>query len=377
MPSHSASATGGQHLGDQQLRALPKVSLHEHLDGCLRPATLIELSTALGAPLPSHDPDDLRAHLVRRSHSGSLMTYLRSFALTSAVMQSAANLARIAREYVEDLVADGVVHGEVRWAPEKSTQGGLTLDQAVDAVRRGLAEGVEEARGRGHRIQVHQIITAMRDGGRALEVAELALRHHGDGVVGFDLAGPEVDHPTSLYRDAVELVARRYLPTTIHAGEADGLRSIESALLDGRALRLGHGVRIAEDIDGQGRIGALGRWVRDRSIVLETSPTSNLHTGVFAAWGQDMRSHPFDLLYRAGFCVTVNTDNRLMSDTTLTDELQRLHLAFGYTLDDLERFQLTAARGAFADVAERESLVRVLSAGFDQARSRPAATGHL
>jgi adenosine deaminase len=368
-PSSASSAIGhASPLSGDRLRALPKVSLHEHLDGCVRIGTLIELSAALNAPLPARDPEELRSWIVKRSHSGSLLEYLKSFSMTSAVMQSRENLSRIAYEYVQDLVADGVVYGEVRWAPEKMVRGGLTLDQAVDAVRVGIRDGVDEARSGGFQIEVHQIITAMRGGGRVLEIAELTLRHYGHGVVAFDLAGPEAGHPTSMYRDAVELAARHHVPMTIHAGEADGLHSIDSALFDGRALRLGHGVRIAEDLDEQGGVGALARWVRDRAIVLETSPTSNLHTGVFAAWGDEMRFHPFDPLYRAGFRVTVNTDNRLMSDTTLSDELGRLQRAFGYGLDDFERFQLNAADGAFTTAAERDRLARTIRTGFGRAR---------
>ncbi|MFE9127263.1 adenosine deaminase [Streptomyces sp. NPDC007148] len=367
LPSSIASISA-----DHSLRTLPKVSLHEHLDGCVRLDTLIDLSAAQGAPLPATNHEDLRTWFLAQSHSGSLVAYLQSFALTSAVMQSAENLRRIAREYVHDLAYDGVVYAEVRWAPEKMTAGGLGLDEAVDAVRTGLRIGMDEVAAVGSPVEVNQIITAMRAADRVDEVADLALRHQGNGVVAFDLAGPEAGYPTSLYRDAVERAARHHMPMTVHAGEADGLASIHSALYDGRALRLGHGVRIAEDINERGELGPLARWVRDRAIVLETSPTSNLHTGVFAAWGDTMRDHPFDALYRNHFQVTVNTDNRLMSDTTLTQELHVLQQTFGYSLDDLETFQLNAARGAFVDTARRAEISRIVRDGFARNRQRCA-----
>jgi adenosine deaminase len=361
---HQPTATAAPGQTEGSLRDLPKVSLHEHLDGSVRLQTLIDLSAEVGARLPATAPEALRTWLLKQSHSGSLVSYLQSFQLTGAVMQSADHLHRIAREYVHDLAADGIVYAEVRWAPEKMTARGQSLDEALDAVRIGLHAGMSEAAQAGHTIEVNQVITAMRGADRVREVADLALRHHGYGVVAFDLAGPEAGYPTGLYRDTVEEVARQRMPMTIHAGEADGLASIDSALFDGRALRLGHGVRIAEDINHRGALGPLARWVRDRSIVLETSPTSNLHTGVFAAWGDTMSDHPFDILYRHGFQVTVNTDNRLMSDTTLTRELEILKETFGYSLHDLEIFQLNAARGAFVDASRRTEIARTVRDGF-------------
>ncbi|MFH8387364.1 adenosine deaminase [Kitasatospora sp. NPDC018058] len=361
MPQHPA-------LTDELLRTLPKVSLHDHLDGSLRAETVIELSQALALPLPTTDPDALRAWFLGQSNSGSLVSYLESFALTGAVLQHAEHLHRVAREYVLDLAADGVVYAEVRWAPEKHTEAGLTMDEAVDAVRAGLRDGMAEAAATGTPIEVQQLIAGMRGFDRTHEVAELALRHHGDGVVGFDLAGPEAGFPASRYREAVELIARHHMPATIHAGEADGLGSITSALLDGRALRLGHGVRIIEDIDAQGALGPLARWVRDRGIVLETSPTSNLHTGAFTAWGESMSDHPIATLHRHNFRVTVNTDNRLMSGTTLTTELALLQQTFDFSLDDLETFQLNAAHGAFVDPARRAELANTIREGFARAR---------
>jgi adenosine deaminase len=355
------------------IRALPKVSLHDHLDGGLRPATVIELGDAIGLELPSTDPVELARWFGEKSNSGSLVEYLKTFDLTTAVMQTREGLTRVAREFVQDLGADGVVYGEVRWAPEQHLGRGLSLDETVDAVQEGIEAGIQDVRETGKRIRVGQLVTAMRHLDRGLEIAQLAVRHRDAGVVGFDIAGPEAGFPPSNHRAAFDYLAEQFFPTTVHAGEADGLDSIRSALLDGRALRLGHGVRIAEDIaierqDDENTyvtLGTLSQWVKDREIALETSPTSNLQTGAIAAWGSDILDHPFDLLYQLGFRITVNTDNRLMSGTTLTRELSILADAFAYDRTDLEIFQLNAAAGAFLPLEEREELADIITAGFE------------
>jgi adenosine deaminase len=215
----------------------------------------------------------------------------------------------------------------------------------------------------------------MRHADRGLEIAELAVRHRDRGVVGFDIAGAEAGFLPSRHRTAFDYLAGQFLPVTVHAGEADGLDSIRSALVDGRALRLGHGVRLAEDLvierqDDENTyvsLGQLAQWVRDREIALETSPSSNLQTGAIAAWGDELVDHPFDLLYQLGFRVTVNTDNRLQSGTSLTRELALLSDAFGYDLDDLEAFQLNAAAAAFLPLDDREELAELIEDGFDEA----------
>jgi adenosine deaminase len=357
---------------DEQYRLLPKVSLHDHLDGGLRPQTVLELAEPIGLELPADDADGLAAWFAEKSDSGSLVEYLKTFDLTTGVMQTREGLTRVAREFVEDLVADGVVWGEIRWAPEQHLTRGLSLDEAVEAVQEGLDAGVDGARSTGHRIRVGQLVTAMRHLDRSQEIAELALRHRDRGVVGFDIAGPEAGFPASRFADAFDFLARECFPVTVHAGEADGLESIRGALVDGHALRLGHGVRIAEDIaiestDDENSYVSLGRlaeWVKDRGIALETSPSSNLQTGAIAAWGDSIIDHPFDMLYQLGFRVTVNVDNRLMSATSLTRELQLLSDAFGYGLDDLEAFQLNAAEAAFLPLDDREELVELIEVGF-------------
>ncbi|MDA8777019.1 adenosine deaminase [Pontimonas sp.] len=356
-------------------QALPKISLHDHLDGGLRPATILEIADAEGVALPTDvetgaaidDAGRLGQWFADRSDSGSLVEYLKTFDVTTAVMQSDAGLERIAREFVEDLVADGVVVGEIRWAPEQHVQGGLSLDAAVEAVQAGIDGAVGAARKAGSVIYVGQLVTAMRHLNRSVEIAQLALRHRDKGVVGFDIAGPEQGFPPHRFVEAFDLLAREMFPVTIHAGEADGVESIRSALVDGRALRLGHGVRIAEDIgnlaaadSSEADLGWVARWVLERGIPLETSPSSNIQTGAIEAWGTSMEDHPFDALYRLGFAVTVNTDNRLMSATTLTKELELLVDAFGYGIEDLLAFQLNAAQGAFLQWGESEEIIDLL-----------------
>jgi adenosine deaminase len=361
--------------GGASITALPKVSLHDHLDGGLRPQTIIELADAIGMAVPAPDAAALGAWFAEQSDSGSLVEYLKTFDVTTGVMQTAEGLSRVAREFVQDLGADGVVYGEIRWAPEQHLTRGLTLDQAVDAVQEGLEAGVADVAAGGGSIRVGQLVSAMRHADRGLEIAELAVRHRNHGVVGFDIAGAEAGFPAGNLREAFDYLARHYLPATVHAGEADGLESIRGALFDGRALRLGHGVRLAEDIttareDDENTyvtLGPIAQWVKDREIALELSPSSNLQTGAIEQWGAELIDHPFDLLYQLGFRVTVNTDNRLMSATSLSRELYLLAEAFGYDLTDLAVFQLNAAAASFLPLEDREELADIITSGFEAA----------
>lgn len=373
------SDAGGYRMdGDRvDIAALPKVSLHDHLDGGLRPQTIVELAEEVGLTLPETDPDALAEWFRTEADSGSLPRYLETFAVTTGVMQTAPALTRVAREFVQDLAADGVIYGEIRWAPEQHLERDLSLDAAVEAVQAGIDLGIEDVlRSTGWEIAIGQLVTAMRQNDRGVEIAELALRHRGRGVVGFDIAGPEAGFPPSRLGEAFDLLAENWFPVTVHAGEAADLDSISSALLDGRALRLGHGVRLALDIDIEGEddantwvsLGRLAHWVKDREIALELSPSSNLQTGAIEEWGDELADHPFDLLYQLGFRVTVNPDNRLMSDTSLTKELALLVDTFGYDLSDLEVFQLNAAAAAFLSVEDREELADRISGGFDEAQ---------
>ena len=372
------------------LKGLPKVSLHDHLDGGLRPATIIELAEAAGHTLPSTDPVALGEWFRESADSGSLVRYLETFDHTVAVMQTKENLFRVAQEFVEDLAEDGVVYGEVRWAPEQHLQQGLSLDEAVEAVQAGLEAGVDAVAQTGREIQVGQLITAMRHADRGQEIAELAVRHRYKGAVGFDIAGAEDGFLPSRFKDAFTYLAQHNFPATVHAGEAAGLDSIQSALVDGRALRLGHGVRIAEDVTvefeddefaadagpsgeagdevddniGLVTLGELASWVRDRGIALEICPSSNLQTGAIAGFGEGIESHPLDMLYQLGFNVTINTDNRLMSGVTLTDEFELLVETFDYDLDDLLELTLNAAEAAFLPLEEKEALVEYINEAY-------------
>ena len=358
--------------GGASISALPKISLHDHLDGGLRPQTIVDLAEEIGYELPSTDATKLAAWFTSQSQSGSLVEYLKTFDVTIAVMQTRSGLFRVAREFVQDLADDGVIYGEVRWAPEQHLTEGLSLDEVVEAVQEGIEQGIADVEESGRSIRIGQLVSAMRHADRGLEIAELAVRQRENGVVGFDIAGAEAGFPASKLADAFDYLARNLLPVTVHAGEADSLDSIRSALFDGRALRIGHGVRIAEDItttseDDEGlyvSLGPVAEWIKDRQIALELAPSSNLQTN---AWGTELADHPFDLLYQLGFRVTVNVDNRLMSNTSLSKELFLLSEEFGYTLDDIAQFQLNAAAASFLSLDERDDLIDQILSGFEQA----------
>ncbi|MEV7973206.1 adenosine deaminase [Cellulomonas sp. NPDC089187] len=341
----------------EQIAALPKVVLHDHLDGGLRPATVIELAARTGHTLPTDDPDALGEWFFQQASSGSLEAYIATFEHTLAVMQDHDGLSRVAREAVLDLAADGVVYAEERFAPEQHQRGGLSLQQVVDAVLVGIAEGVTEAAAAGREIRVALLLCAMRHTERADEVAELALANRDRGVVGFDIAGPEAGHPAQQQGATFARLRSARFPVTVHAGEAVGRESVDEAVEVG-ALRLGHGVRLVEDLhdDGAGgtRLGGLAHWVRDRRIALEVCPTSNLQTGAAAS----IAEHPVTRLLRLGFAVTVNTDNRLQSRTSMTAELHQLVEQAAWTRDDLLAVTLTAAHHAFLHEDERHDLIR-------------------
>lgn len=343
---------------------LPKISLHDHLDGSLRAKTIVDIARSEGVNLPHTDPTLLGEWITRQANQRDLAAYLQTFHVTLSVMQTAPALRRIAREYVLDLAKEHVVYGEVRWAPQQHTSQGLSTDTAVISVSQGISEGEAIVRAEGRSIKVRQIICAIRQQRGSLEAIRIALDHRSNGVVGADLAGAEAGHPASLHSDAWQLAAQEFLPVTIHAGEGAGIASIRSALVDGRAIRIGHGTRLVQDMKADGRafqLGQVSRWIRDRGIVLELSPTSNLQTGAVDGTLPGPADHPFDCLYRAGFEVTVNTDNRLISGVTLSSELQNLAEAFGYTMHDLRKFQQTAALASFIGYHERDEIIQSLS----------------
>jgi adenosine deaminase len=332
------------------IRRAPKVLLHDHLDGGLRPATILELAAEVGHELPATDADALGRWFEEAADSGSLVRYLETFDHTVAVMQTASALTRVARECVEDLAADGVVYAEIRYAPEQHVGGGLTLDEVVAAVQEGF-----DAAPAG--IVVRQLLTAMRHQARSQEIAELAIAWRDRGVAGFDIAGAEAGFPPTRHLDAFEYLQRENAHFTIHAGEAFGLPSIWQALQWCGADRLGHGVRIVDDItfteSGEPVLGRLASYVRDKRVPLEMCPASNVQTGAATS----IAEHPIGLLTRLRFRVTVNTDNRLMSNTSMTGELAALVEAFGYTLEDLRWFAINAMKSAFLPFDERLAII--------------------
>lgn len=356
------------------LAEMPKISLHDHLDGGLRVETMIELAAECGHTLPSTEVTELVDWFQAKANSGSLPEYLECFDHTTAVMQTAHGLTRIAQEAVADLAADGVIYAELRWAPEQHLRAGLSLQETVDAVQAGIEAGMAEANGQ---ILVTQLLTAMRHADRAQEVAELTVQnlHQGAdafgqgsyGVVGFDIAGAEYGFPPSRFAPAFDYLAEKLVPVTVHAGEADGVASIRDALHAGRALRLGHGVRIAEDLQisqDHVRLGPVAQWVLDRGIPLELCPSSNVQTGALETFGGTAADHPLPLLYGLNFNTTINTDNRLLSVTTLTEELARAAELFDFSFDDLLAMQINAAEAAFVDFDTRAALVDRLILGW-------------
>jgi adenosine deaminase len=352
------------------IRRAPKALLHDHLDGGLRPRTVIELAAeSRYRELPTTDPDELARWFTRGADRKSLEVYLEAFRHTVAVMQTHDAIERAAAECVEDLAADGVVYAEVRMAPELLTDGGLSLDEAVEAMLAGLRRGAAE-----RPITVGLIVTAMRQAARSVEIAELAIRHRDSGVVGFDIAGPEAGYPPSRHLEAFQLIARENFHVTIHAGEGFGLPSIWEALQRCGAERLGHGVRIVDDItirpDGRVALGRLASYVRDRRVPLEMCPTSNVHT----AAAPSIAEHPIDLLRRLRFRATVNTDNRLMSGITLSSEFAMLSAAFGIGLDEMEWLTLNAMKSAFWPFDGRLRIINEqVKPGFARLRAAQAA----
>jgi adenosine deaminase len=351
-------------LDAEALQAFPKVSLHDHLDGGLRPQTIIELAADVGHVLPADTPDDLGRWFAESANSASLIRYLKTFDQTIAVLQTAPSLHRVAAEFVADLASDGVIYGEARWAPEQHLRAGLTEPEAVEAVRDGLAEGMAACRARGHEIEVRQLVTAMRQAEPTCDIAELALSYRHDGVAGFDIAGLENGYPPSRFLESFQLLRRESAYYTIHAGEAGGCEYIWEAVQVCGANRIGHGVAIIEDIHqdeaGGAALGDFAAYVLNEQIPLEMCPSSNVQTGAAAS----ISEHPIHHLDRLGFCVTVNPDNRLMSATTLTREFALLAEAFDYSLEDVRRLGINAARSVFAPYRVRKALVaRIAAAG--------------
>jgi len=355
------------------VRAAPKVLLHDHLDGGLRPTTVIELADEIDHALPSTDPAQLHAYFVRGAAAGDILQYLDTFQHTAGVMQRADHLERVARECAVDLAADGVVYAEVRYAPELHQAGGLTLDDVVEAVNAGLRRGEAEAAAAGTPIVVNTILCAMRTGARSLEIARLVgrWRDRDDKVVAFDLAGAETGFPPSLHAEALAFARAEHLNITIHASEPPDLELIGDALAHG-AHRIGHGVRIQADIEWNpddpttATLGPLARHVLDRGIPLEMAPSCHVQIGAVAS----VEAHPFERLRRLGFVVTVNTDNRLMSNVSVASETLLLAETFGWGWPQLFEVAANGIRSAFAPHEVRQRLlVEVLAPAYAAAAS--------
>jgi adenosine deaminase len=341
----------------EEILKAPKALLHDHLDGGLRPATVVELADEIGHQLPAGDADALGRWFAVSAHSGSLERYLETFAHTVGVMQTPSALERVARECALDLAADGVVYAEVRFAPEQHLQRGLALEEVVESVQAGFAAGSAQATAVGTPLRVGTLLTAMRHAARSMEIAELAVRYRDAGVVGFDIAGAEAGFPPTRHLDAFEYLQRENFHFTIHAGEAFGLPSIWQAIQWCGADRLGHGVRIVDDIDvtdpARPQLGRLAAYVRDKRIPLELCPSSNVQTGA----AESIAEHPIGLLRDLRFRVTVNTDNRLMSGTSMSREMALLVEAFGYGWGELQWFTINAMKSAFIPFDERLAII--------------------
>lgn len=355
----------------EQIRRVPKVVLHDHLDGGLRPRTIIELARENGyEDLPTSDPDGLAAWMRQGANRKDLALYLQTFAHTVGVMQTAAAIERVARECAEDLAADGVIYAEVRFAPELHCERGLSLDAAIESVLAGFEQGVA-----GSELTIRLICSAMRHLDQSLAVAGAAVRRRDQGVVGFDIAGPEDGYPPDDHVAAFQFCQRENFHITIHAGEAYGLRSIWKAIQFCGAERLGHGIRITAGITtnqaGDHRLNRLAHFVRDRRIPLEVCPTSNVNTGVV----ETIADHPIDLLIGLRFRVTVNTDNRLMSNVSMSSELAAMADAFGYDWARLRWLTVNAMKSSFLPFRERlriiEGMIKPRYAPLEAAQLEP------
>jgi adenosine deaminase len=357
-------------LTPEIIKRAPKVVLHDHLDGGLRPATVAELAQETGyRGLPTFDPDELAAWFIADAKGSDLVHYLEGFAHTTALMQTPEQIERVAAECAIDHARDGVVYAEIRFAPELHTRGGLSLSDVVGSVLTGFEMGTKEAANEGHTIVVRTIISAMRQAHRSEEIAALAISFRDQGVCGFDIAGPEDGFPPTEHLRAFHLIQRENFHLTVHAGEAFGLPSLWEAVQFCNAERLGHGVRIVDDItlvDGHHGLGRLASYIRDRRIPLEVCPTSNVHTGA----ARSIATHPIELLRKLRFRVTVNTDNRLMSGITMSSEFEVCANAFGWTLDDMQWLTLNAAKSTFYQFDLRLAMIdNVIKAGYNELRS--------
>ncbi len=330
------------------IEKLPKTDLHVHLDGSLRLKTILDLADKQKVELPSYDEDGLREAMNLGKNCGTLVEYLKAFDVTLRVMQTEESLTRIAYELAEDAAKENVRYMEVRYAPMLHTQRGLSLTRVVEAVLSGLRAAQKE-----HRIESNLIICGIRNVSAAssLEMAELAVAYKNRGVVGFDLAGAEYDHPAKHHKNAFQLVRDNNINVTIHAGEAYGPESIAQAVHVCGAHRIGHGCRLRED-------GDLLHYLNDHRIPLECCPSSNVQTGAV----RDLATHPLKLYANLGLRVTVNTDNRLVTDTSVSRELWLCHTQMGLGLDDLKQIITSGFKSAFLPFHVKQQYLRSVTA---------------
>jgi adenosine deaminase len=346
------------------IKRLPKVELHDHLDGGVRPATIVELAREHGIELPTQDPEELARWFHRGADRKNLAMYLEGFGTVLSVMQTEEALERIAFETMEDRAADNVVYAEIRFAPVLHLRGGMNLEAVVRAVLQGLEQGKKKTG-----VEYGLILSAMRDQTVSLETAELAVSFREKGVVGFDLAGDEYGHPPKKHLDAFEFIRRMNFNITIHAGEAFGMESIWQAIQICGAHRIGHATRLTEDMSVHGtrieKMGSLAHFVRDKRIPLEMCLSSNVHTGAAAT----LDDHPFPVYFRNNFRVTLSTDNRLMSNTTMCREMHLAVTHYNLTLEDLEKMTINAMKSAFIHHDERIKIIYdILKPGYAQVR---------
>jgi len=352
------------------LSQAPKVVLHDHLDGGLRPETIIELAEENGYPdLPTTNIEELSEWFHRGANRRDLSLYLETFQHTVGVMQTPDACYRVAAECAEDLAADGVVYAEIRYAPSLMTEKGSSIDEVIEATTAGFIAGSKNSN-----LTIGTLITAMRTADDSTEIAEAAVRHRDRGVVGFDIAGREAGFPPTLHLEAFQYLRRENFHFTIHAGEAFGVPSIWEAVQFCGAERLGHGVRIVDDIsfdtNGKPQLGRLAAYIRDRRLPLELCPTSNVHTGAVGS----IAEHPIGLLRELGFRVTLNTDNRLMSDVSMTSEMMALHQAFGWNLEDFQWITVNAMKSAFWPFDERLRIINeIIKPGYKNLIDQSAA----
>jgi len=329
------------------IRALPKTDLHVHLDGSLRPQTILELGHEQGVQLPADSAAGIEAAVGAGSQFGSLVEYLKGFQLTLSVLQTAEALERAAFELAEDAHRENVLYMEVRYAPMLHTQRGLRLTRVVEAVLDGLRRARET-----YGIKSNVILCGIRNisSASSYQMAELAVAYKGRGVVGFDLAGAEANFPAKDHIEAFQLIRDNNINCTIHAGEAYGPASIAQAIHDCGANRIGHGCRLRED-------GDLLHYVNDHRIPLECCPSSNVQTGAV----KSLSTHPLKLYLDLGVRVTVNTDNRLITKTTVTDELYRVHTAMRVPFRDIKTIVTAGFKSAFLPFHDKQAALRKVS----------------